>query len=74
MVFNRSVAAGRLADLAVAVGGPPGADGFLQWLVDLKKEIGIPRSLEMWVSTASTWTGWSMLPFMTDATPTIHVP
>ena len=45
MAFNKKVAGARLSDLGSAAGAAPGADGFLQWLVDLKTEIGIPRSL-----------------------------
>jgi alcohol dehydrogenase class IV len=47
MLFNKDVAAPRLAELAHVVGAPDqSADGFVAWLRDLKAEIGIPRTLE----------------------------
>jgi alcohol dehydrogenase class IV len=46
MGFNRDTVSQRLADLAVAVGANPAtADGFLQWLVDLRKKLDIPATL-----------------------------
>lgn len=46
LAFNKSAVPERLADLAVAVGATPAdAAGFIRWLVDLKAEIAIPRTL-----------------------------
>jgi alcohol dehydrogenase class IV len=45
MEFNKVAVPGRLADLAAVVGAAPDADGFLKWLVGLRAEIGIPRTL-----------------------------
>ncbi len=46
MTFNKEEAAGRMGDLAAAVGATPAtADGFIEWLEGLKDSIGIPRTL-----------------------------
>jgi alcohol dehydrogenase class IV len=46
MTFNRETVPQRLADLAVAVGATPAtAEGFLEWLVDLRARLGIPADL-----------------------------
>ena len=46
MRFNRDVSAGRLADLARAVGADPAdAEGFVEWLERLRRRIGIPSNL-----------------------------
>jgi alcohol dehydrogenase class IV len=46
MGFNRDTVSQRLADLAVAVGASPAsAEGFLQWLVDLRQKLEIPATL-----------------------------
>jgi alcohol dehydrogenase class IV len=46
MSFNRDAVPERLADLAAAAGiGRANADGFLQWLEELRAEIGIPATL-----------------------------
>jgi alcohol dehydrogenase class IV len=46
MAFNQSVAAERLADLAVLVGASEASPaGFIRWLEELKLAIGIPRTL-----------------------------
>jgi alcohol dehydrogenase class IV len=46
MRFNRDVSAGRLADLARAVGADPAdAGGFIDWLEGLRRRIGIPSTL-----------------------------
>lgn len=46
MRFNRDVAAERLADLGLWVKATQaGADGFIQWLEELKQALGIPKTL-----------------------------
>jgi alcohol dehydrogenase class IV len=46
MRFNRDVAAERLADLGQMVrAARPGADGFIEWLEDLRSATGIPKTL-----------------------------
>ena len=46
MAFNKATVPGKLADLASAVGAtPPDAAGFIRWLVELKEQLGIPRTL-----------------------------
>jgi hypothetical protein len=45
MGFNRDTVSQRLADLAVAAGTTPTAEGFLQWLVELRKKLDIPATL-----------------------------
>jgi alcohol dehydrogenase class IV len=46
MAFNTDIAGGRLAELAHAVGASAEtAEGFIEWLVELKAAVGIPRTL-----------------------------
>jgi alcohol dehydrogenase class IV len=46
MEFNRPAVPGRLADLALAVGAEAAtAEAFVRWLVELKGQLGIPRTL-----------------------------
>ena len=46
MAYNSDVAAERLGDLAQVVGARPAtASGFIGWLVELRRAIGIPASL-----------------------------
>jgi alcohol dehydrogenase class IV len=46
MDFNREAVRDRMGDLAVAVGAvAPTAEEFLRWVVELKVQIGIPRTL-----------------------------
>ena len=46
IAFNTAAVPGRLADLAGAVGVAADPGGFLKWLVDLKAQVGIPRTLQ----------------------------
>ena len=43
--FNRPAIEARIARLAAFVGLAPSFDAFLQWVLDLRSEIGIPRTL-----------------------------
>jgi alcohol dehydrogenase class IV len=46
MAFNSHAVPGRLADLASAVGARPAdAEGFAAWLLELRKDLGIPATL-----------------------------
>ncbi len=45
MAFNKAAVPGRLADLGAAVGIAADAETFLKWLVDIKTQLGIPRTL-----------------------------
>jgi alcohol dehydrogenase class IV len=45
LAFNRTAVPERFATLAAAVGAGSRTDGFLEWLIELRAQIGIPRTL-----------------------------
>jgi len=46
LAFNRPVIEGKIAYAAQALGIPGGFDGFLSWILDLRKDLKIPNTID----------------------------
>jgi alcohol dehydrogenase len=46
LVFNRSAIETKIARLAAFIGLEPSFDAFLNWIIELRKELGVPHTLK----------------------------